>query len=231
MNTDISIFIAFSGGVLSFLSPCVLPLIPSYISLLLGDYAEQLNGEKNNKKNKKQIMIPALLFIAGFTTIFVLLGLSASYLGQILLKNLSLLRKISGVVVILLGLHLSGIIKLKFLYIERRINIPEHSNMYLRAVVMGLALALAWTPCVGPILSSILLYTGTSKTIIEGGIFLAFYSLGFAVPFLLTALFLDRFLSRFKKIKKYLPLIQTITGIFLIILGILIYTNHLNMLQ
>lgn len=219
---EISVFIAFGAGLLSFLSPCVLPLIPSYLSLLMGDYAEE--------SGKKNIIIPALIFILGFTSIFIFLGLSASYLGQFLLKNLNILKKISGAAIILLGLHLSGIIKFKFLYQEKKMEI-KNSNKYLRPLIMGLALALAWTPCIGPILSSILIYAGTSQTTLQGGILLAFYSLGFALPFMLTAIFLDWFLPKFKKINPYLPIIQKAAGILLIILGILIFTNYFQILS
>jgi len=220
MNREISLLIAFSGGLLSFLSPCVLPMIPSYFSLLMGDYAQ-------NKKNKN-IILPAMFFIIGFSIIFILLGISASYLGQLLLKNIALLRKISGIIVIIMGFHLTGIITIKSLYREKGLTISQNMNIYLRALVMGIAMAFAWTPCVGPILSSILIYAGTSQTVLQGAVLLTLYSLGFALPFFLTAIFLDWLLPKFKQLNSYLPLIQKITGIFLIILGILIYTNQLQ---
>ncbi len=220
MNREISLLIAFSGGLLSFLSPCVLPMIPSYFSLLMGDYAQ-------NKKNKN-IILPAMFFIVGFSIIFILLGISASYLGQLLLKNIALLRKISGIIVIIMGFHLTGIITIKSLYREKGLTISQNMNIYLRALVMGIAMAFAWTPCVGPILSSILIYAGTSQTVLQGAVLLTLYSLGFALPFFLTAIFLDWLLPKFKQLNSYLPLIQKITGIFLIILGILIYTNQLQ---
>ncbi|MFW5972302.1 MAG: cytochrome c biogenesis CcdA family protein [Bacillota bacterium] len=223
MNSDISILVAFSAGLFSFLSPCVLPLIPSYLSLLMGEFAKQ-----DTAQDKKQIIIPAIIFIFGFTSVFIILGLSASYLGQVILKNLNLLQKISGVVVIILGLHLTGILKFKFLYREKGLNKFKAGNKYLRALIMGFSLALAWTPCIGPILSSILIYASTSDTIFQGGILLLFYSIGFAIPFLLTAVFLEWTLPKLKKINPYLPIIQKISGVFLIVLGILIYTNNLQ---
>ncbi len=227
---EVSIFIAFSAGLLSFLSPCVLPLIPSYISLLMGDYAE--DTKKDGKViNKKNILIPALIFVLGFTSVFILLGLSASFLGQFLLKNLNILQKVSGIAVIILGLHLSGLIKFDFLYREKNLNIKKSNNKFLRPLIMGFALALAWTPCIGPILSSILIYAGTSQTVLQGGILLTFYSIGFALPFILTALFLDWILPRFKKLNPYLSLIQKIAGVLLIILGLLIFTNYFQVLS
>ncbi len=220
MQNNLSLFIAFSGGFLSFLSPCVLPMIPSYLSLLLGNYAEE--------KGKESIIFAAILFITGFSAIFILLGISASFLGQILLQNIVLLRKISGIIIIILGFHLSGLFTINALYRGKNFSIPENMNIYFRAPIMGIAMAFGWTPCVGPILSSILLYAGTGKTVFTGGLLLGFYSLGFALPFLLTAIFLEQVLPKFKKINPYLPLVQKIAGIFLIILGILIYFNYLQ---
>lgn len=217
MQTDISILIAFGGGLLSFLSPCVLPLIPSYLSLLMGDYAEE--------KGKINLVFSSLIFILGFSLVFIVLGLSASFIGQLLLKNLDILRKISGIAVTILGLHLSGIIKITFLYQEKGLKLKS-KNKYLRPLIMGLALAFAWTPCIGPILSSILIYAGTQEGLFQGGILLAFYSLGLAIPFFLTALFLEQFLPRFKKLNPYLPFLQKVAGLLLIILGILIFTNN-----
>ena len=221
MQGDISIYIAFSAGLLSFFSPCVLPLIPSYITFLIGDYSKQ------KEYKKAEVIIPALIFVLGFTSVFILLGLSASYLGRILLKNQSIFRKVGGVFVIILGLHLSGIFKIKALYRQQNFEIPQNINKYLRSLIMGVALAFAWTPCVGPILSSILVYAGTSQSILKGGFLLSSYSLGFAIPFLIVALFINWFLPKLKKINPYLPIIEKVTGILIIIIGILIYTNNL----
>ncbi|MFW6287992.1 MAG: cytochrome c biogenesis CcdA family protein [bacterium] len=217
---EVSFWIAFSAGLLSFFSPCVLPLIPSYITLLVGDYAESAR--------KKAVIIPALVFIASFTLVFVVLGLSASLLGQFLLSHLNILKKLSGIAIIILGLHLSGILKLKFLYSEKRMDIKT-SNKFLRPLIMGVALALAWTPCIGPILSSILVYAASQATI-QAGILLVLYSAGFAIPFIITALFMDMILPYLKKLNPYLPVIQKAAGVLLIILGILIFTNYFQVL-
>ena len=220
MGTPNSIFIAFGAGLLSSFSPCVFPLIPSYLSILLGDFAEQ--------KGKRPLIRPALIFVAGFSTIFIILGMSASYLGQLLLGNLVILRKISGIVVIILGFHLIGLIKIPALYREKKMEINQEKNKYLRPLLMGFALALAWTPCIGPILSSILIFAGTSGTIVRGAVLLTAYSAGFALPFLVIAFFFNWILPGFKKIKPYLGIVQTITGVFIIILGILIFTNYIQ---
>ncbi len=220
--TDISIIIAFGAGMLSFLSPCVLPLIPSYFSLLLGEYAEN--------KSKREILPPAITFIAGFSIIFILMGLSASFIGQLLLKNIIFLRKLGGIIIILLGFHLTGLFKIKPLYQNKGFSFTGNQNKYIRGLLMGFTMGLAWTPCVGPILSSILVYAGTSQTLLKGGLLLAFYSLGFALPFLLTAFFLGKLLPRFRKLNRYLTVIQVITGIILILLGILIYIDYLQII-
>lgn len=222
MNGDLSLFIAFSAGLLSFLSPCVLPLIPSYLAFLLGDYTDQ------KQKNKKYSILPAIIFILGFTLVFILLGLSATFLGKFLLRNQAILRKISGVIIIIFGLHISGIIKLKWLYYEKKLSITPKSNKYLQSFVLGLGIALAWTPCIGPILSSILILAGNSQNIFAGGFLLLVYSTGFALPFLITALAAKKILPAIKKMNKYLNYINIVSGILIIILGLLVYTNNLN---
>lgn len=217
MSSNISIFIAFGAGLVSFFSPCILPLIPSYLTLLLGNYAEQ--------GNKKNSILPALLFIIGFTITFIILGLSASLLSKLLLKNLNFFRKLSGIIVLILGIHLTGIINIRFLQQNKDLQIPSETNRYLRGLVMGFALAFAWTPCIGPILSSILIYAGTGETVMQGGVLLAFYAGGLALPFLLAAVFINRLLPHFKKIN--LLIIQKVSGSLIIILGILIFFGHL----
>jgi cytochrome c-type biogenesis protein len=222
MQTDISIFIAFSAGILSFFSPCVLPLIPSYITFLVGDYTKQ-----DESYNRFQLVGPAVIFIIGFSFVFIALGLSASFLGKIFLKNQNLMRKIGGILVVILGLHVSGVFKIKALYRQKGFEMPKDLNKYLRALVMGIALAFAWTPCIGPILSSILVYASTNQNILQGGLLLAVYSMGFAIPFLLVAFFMNWFLPHLKKINPYLPIVEKITGVLIIIIGILVYTNNL----
>jgi cytochrome c-type biogenesis protein len=225
MNGDLSLYIAFSAGFLSFLSPCVLPLIPSYLAFLLGDYGDQ------KKKDKNYSIIPALIFIAGFTSIFILLGLSATFLGKFLMKNQSILRKISGIIIIIFGLHISGIIKLKWLYYEKKLDIKQKSNKYVQSFILGIGIALAWTPCIGPILSSILILAGNSKSLLSGGFLLFIYSFGFALPFLITAIAAKKILPTIKKLNKYLKYINLVSGILIIILGILIFTNNLNIIS
>jgi len=225
MNSDLSLLIAFTAGLLSFLSPCVLPLIPSYLAFLLGDYSNQ------KKKNNEYSIVPALIFIAGFSSIFILLGLSATFLGRFLMQNQSLLRKISGMVIVIFGLHISGIIKIKWLYHEKKISITQKSNKYLQSFILGIGIALAWTPCIGPILSSILILASNSQNLMYGALLLLMYSLGFALPFLFTALAAKKVLPALKKVNKYLNYINIVGGILIIILGILVFTNNLNLIN
>lgn len=222
MDSNISLIIAFTAGLLSFISPCILPLIPSYIVFLIGDYSLQ------KKANQRYSIIPAFLFVAGFTLVFILLGLSATFIGGFLIKNQAILRKVSGLVIIFFGLHISGVIKFKWLYQEKKLAFSSISNKYIQSIALGIGLALAWTPCIGPILSSILIMAGNSQNILTGGLLLLFYAAGLAIPFLITALGAKKILPAIKKLNKYLKYINIVSGILIIILGILIYTNSLN---
>lgn len=226
MTADIGFIAALSAGLLSFFSPCILPLIPTYLSYLVGDYA------KAKEKNKNlSIIISSLSFIAGFTIIFIILGLSATFLGKFLIRNQMILSRIGGIVIIIFGLHLTGIIEISYFYREKKFELPDYLKGNLRAFAMGTILALGWTPCIGPILSSILIAAGTRGNIVEGGLLLFFYALGLALPFLLSALFMDYLLPRFKKLNKHLPLINKVTGTLLIIFGILMFTGYLEILN
>jgi len=218
---------SFIAGILTFISPCILPLIPVYITLITGFSIDQLN----NKKNILPALLCSLTFIAGFTTIFVILGLSVTVIGQIVLNNINLLRWIGGTVVIIFGIHLLGIIKIPLLYkqFSWTDKIKKTSN-YFTIYLIGCAFALSWTPCVDPILASILLLASTSQTIGQGTFLLLVYSAGLAIPFILTALFVNKFLFLFEKIKQHYKLIEIITGSLLIIVGILVITNNFSLI-
>jgi len=218
---------SFIAGVLTFISPCILPLIPVYITLITGFSIDQLN----NKKNVLPALLCSLTFIAGFTTIFVILGLSVTVIGQLVLNNINLLRWIGGTVVIIFGIHLIGIVKIPLLYkqFSWTDKIKKTSN-YFTIYLIGCAFALSWTPCVDPILASILLLASTSQTIWQGTFLLLVYSAGLAIPFILTALFVNKFLFLFEKIKQHYKLIEIITGSLLIIVGILVITNNFSLI-
>ncbi len=215
------------AGIFTFVSPCVLPLIPAYITLVTGLSLNQLS-EKNNFL---KIFLSSLIFVLGFTTIFVLLGISATYIGSFFLDNINILRWIGGIIVIIFGLHLTGIFKISFFYKQTSFFKPfEKSNNYLTVFFIGCAFALGWTPCVGPVLSSILVLASTQETLNKGAFLLIFYSLGLGIPFILTALFINRFLIVFNFIKKYYRIIEIVSGILLIIIGIILITNNFNKL-
>ncbi|MEC9488010.1 MAG: cytochrome c biogenesis CcdA family protein [Halanaerobium sp.] len=219
---NISYFLAFSAGILSFLSPCVLPLIPSYLIFLLGDY-----GQQKERKDSYTIM-PSLLFILGFSIIFILLGVSASILGKFLIRNQMIIRRVIAILVIVLGIHQMGLFRVSFLEREKGMVLPGGLNHHLKAVLLGVGLSLAWTPCIGPILSSILLYAGNRGTALEGGLLLTVYSAGFALPFIITALSANWVLPKLKKLNRYLPAINIIAGLLIIIIGLLIFTGAVN---
>ena len=222
LNANVSIWAAFVAGILSFLSPCILPLIPSYIFFLSGTTASSIENEKKSK-----IITNALLFILGFSLVFIMLGAGASTLGRFLRENIEIIKKIAGVMVIVFGVHVSGLIQLKALLAEKRFHFKTRPTGYLGSFLIGVAFAFGWTPCLGPILGSILLIAGTRDTIWWGITLLSFYSLGVGIPFLLVALSLDMFSKFFTRIKKYMPAISIISGAFLVIAGILMILNIL----
>jgi len=226
MSVEVSFIAALSAGLLSFFSPCILPLIPTYLSYMLGDYAKA-----QKKDNSLSLIIRSLSFISGFTVIFILLGLSATFLGKFLIQNQNLLTTVGGVIIIIFGLHLTGIFEIKYFYREKKFELPAYLKGNLKAFVMGVVLAVGWTPCIGPILSSILIAASSRANIAEGGFLLFFYAVGLAVPFFLTAVFMDYFLPKFKAFNKYLPLVNKITGTLLIIFGLMMVTGYLEVLN
>ena len=213
--------IAFGAGLISFLSPCVLPLIPGYISYISGQSLQEI-------LNKKKInFFPLILFCLGFSTVFVLLGASASFLGQTLLQNSEVLRILAGIVIIIFSLQLIGIINIPYLNFEKRFDAKESRNI-LFPYVIGVAFGFGWTPCIGPILGSILALASIEETLTRAVILLIFYSLGLAIPFVLSGYLIQRFLLFSKIFRKNINLISKIGGIILLVTGILILTNQLQ---
>lgn len=199
-----------------------MPLIPAYITFITGFSIDKLN----DNKNISFIFLHSLVFVLGFSFIFVLLGLSATYIGSLFSNNINILRWIGGIVIILFGIHLTGIFKISFLYKQfSSLNSINKKSNYFSIFVVGCAFAIGWTPCVGPILSSILILASTQGEIANGAILLTVYSLGLGIPFILTALFINKFLSLFNSIKKYYKYIEITTGVLLIIVGILMITD------
>ena len=215
--------IAFGAGLISFLSPCVLPLIPGYISFISGSSLNEL------LEKKKINLIPLILFSMGFSFVFILFGAAASFLGQILLENSQTLRVIAGLIIIVFSLQLIGIINISFLNFEKKIYTKKNKNIWFTFVV-GMAFGFGWTPCIGPILGSILALASTEETIFKAVILLTSYSLGLAIPFILSGYLMQRFLIFSKNFKKNINLVSKIGGLILLLTGILILTNQLQAL-
>jgi cytochrome c-type biogenesis protein len=228
---DISVLIAFSAGVLSFVSPCVLPLVPSYISYITGVSFKDLTDAQARRRVRWATASHSLLFIGGFSTVFILMGASASYLGQLLGKYQYWIMKIGGVLIIILGIQFMGVINIPFLQMERRFELKGRPLGYLGSFLVGVIFAAGWTPCIGPILSTILLYASTSKNFATGIYLLIMYSFGLAVPFFLTSLAFSSFLSAFERMKKYMRVINIVSGCFLLIIGILFLTDQFRVLN
>lgn len=250
MKAPISAAIAFGAGLVSFLSPCVLPLIPAYLGYLSGSSPQALAGGSGGTALSggagansgasgllhrgslaRKVFLNSLSFVLGFSAVFVALGLSASAVGGLLLRYQTLLRKLGGILVFVFGLQMTGLINWSLLAREKRVHNLPRGGTPLNSFLIGVAFSFGWTPCVGPVLASLLLYAGTAETQWQGAALLGVYSLGLAAPFLLTALFFERFLRFLPRISRYLPAIQTAGGILLMAFGVLLYFDALAGIQ
>ena len=228
---DVTIFIAFLGGLISFVSPCVLPLIPGYLSFISGVSIEEMKDKDEKSKVLKRISVNSIFFILGFSLVFILLGASSTFLGNFLSANkYTLFNRIAGAIVILFGLHLIGVFKISFLNYEKRVHVQKKSLGVLGSFLVGFAFAFGWTPCVGPILAPILGIAATKESLSQGILLLAFYSLGLGIPFFLAGIGFNTFLRVFHKIKRYFNIIEIVSGIFLVIVGVLIFFNSFSSL-
>ena len=221
MNTTLTI--SFLAGLISFLSPCVLPLIPGYISYISG------NSLSNILEKKNIDLTPIILFTIGFSIVFIIFGAASTYLGQMLLQNSYELRIVAGLVIVILSLHIIGIINIKFLNYEKRIELSSNTSFF-SPILIGMAFAFGWTPCIGPILGSILVLAATEESLNKGILLLFFYSLGLALPFILSGYLIQKFLIFSKNFKKNINLVSKIGGFILLITGVLILTNQLQAL-
>ena len=217
----IELFIAFGAGLISFLSPCVLPLIPGYVSFISGQSLQEI------LKSKRINILPLILFCFGFSTVFIILGASASFLGQTLLQNSEILRIIAGIIIIIFSLQLIGVINIPYLNFEKRFDARKSRNI-LFPYIIGLAFGFGWTPCIGPILGSILALASIEETLSRAILLLSFYSLGLAIPFVLSGYLIQKFLLFSKNFKKNINIISKIGGAILLITGILILINQLQ---
>ncbi|MGG7566462.1 cytochrome c biogenesis CcdA family protein [Rhodovulum sp. DZ06] len=225
---SIGILTAFIGGLLSFLSPCVLPLAPPYLAFLAGTTLDQVSGEEVDAKVARRVQIASLFFVAGLGTVFVTLGATASALGQALAMHKYLLGQIAGGVIVLMGLHFLGIIRIPFLYREARLQGPAQAGSYGGAYVMGLAFAFGWTPCIGPILGSILGLAAQEDSIAQGVAMLSVYALGLGTPFVLAAFFVKPFLAWATRFRRHMGMVEKAMGAMLIAVGILMISGSFS---
>lgn len=231
MNQNVTLLAAFAAGFLSFVSPCVLPLIPGYISFVSGVSVDDMRSESGAPAaSRAHVFIASLAFVIGFSLVFVALGASATAVGKFLFAKLPLLTRIAGVLLIIFGLHTMGAFRLAFLEQEKRVHTQRKPAGALGALLVGVAFAFGWTPCIGPILGGILAIAGSKNSIGEGVLLLAVYSLGLGIPFLLTSLAIDRFFSAAKRIRRHYHAIEVASGALLIAIGVLILTGQLTII-
>lgn len=220
---------AFVAGLVSFLSPCVLPLVPGYLSIISGAGLEELKAPQAHLM--RRVMVNSIVFIFGFSVVFIGLGLAATGVGQVLGMYKHTLARAAGVVIILFGLHLTGIFKIKALYTDARLHGVKGSSTPLGAFVIGFAFAFGWTPCLGPILSGILAVAAEQSTLVKGAVLLAVYSLGLAMPFLLTALLMERFLKFYSRFRSHMHALEVASGGLLIALGVLLVIGRFTLIS
>jgi len=230
---NVSLLAAFGAGILSFISPCVLPLVPGYLSFVSGVTLEDMRGEGAGPVEtpvRSRVFLTALAFVIGFSIVFVTLGASASAIGQFVFERLTLLGKIAGVVLILFGLHTMGVLRIGMLYKEKRVQTNKRPAGPLGALIVGVAFAFGWTPCIGPILGAILAVAATGDSVGEGVRLLSAYSFGLGIPFLAAALAVNGFFSAFSKIRRYFHAIEVTSGVLLVIVGVLIFTDQFTII-
>jgi cytochrome c-type biogenesis protein len=226
---EVSWLAAFAAGFISFISPCVLPIVPGYLSFISGVSIDQMKEKKSASVRK--VFISSLFFVMGFSIVFITLGASATAVSAFLKDYLGIITKIAGVLIIILGIHYIGIYKIKWLNYEKRFQVRSQKLSLLSAFAMGFAFAFGWTPCIGPILAGILAIAATQETVWRGIILLAFYSAGLALPFLIASLLFNLFVSFSSVIKKYFRVVEIVGGVLLLVVGILIFTNSLGYLS
>jgi cytochrome c-type biogenesis protein len=226
----LGLLVAFTAGLLSFLSPCVLPLIPSYATFITGMSLDELTSAKENVA-RRSIMVHGVLFVLGFSLVFMILGASATFLGSLLRVYSDWVGRVGGVLLILFGLYLLGVLRMPGAEREWRVQLSDKPVGYLGTVVVGIAFGAGWTPCIGPVLGGILTLAATTGSVGQGVGLLAVYSLGLAVPFLLATLLLERFLTSFKRFREYLPWVSRASGALLLVMGLLLVTGSFTILS
>ncbi len=218
MSNDPTVYGALIAGIISFISPCVLPLVPAYLSFLAGVGVEKMRGGIDQDL-RMRVMLAAAGFVLGFSTVFILMGVSATLIGRWLVVNSAWIGKIAGLVIIILGIHMTGLIRIPFLMYERRFRPGVRPMRIYGAYVVGIAFAFGWTPCVGPLLAGVLVLAGTRETVVQGMFLLAVYSAGLGIPFLLTAMAIGQFMKLMQNFKKWLRWVEILAGALLIFIG------------
>jgi cytochrome c-type biogenesis protein len=225
-----SLALSATMGLISFASPCILPLIPSYVSYITGISYDELTGRESRRETLSITVLHSLAFIAGFTIIFVALGASASFAGNLLAQHLDTIRIAGGALVVLMGIFVMDVVNIPFLQREARMSLKTRPAGYLGTVAVGMVFGAGWTPCTGPFLGSVLALAMTAETLGRGMVLLTFYSLGLGVPFLLSAIAISAFLTSFNRVKKYLKAIKIASGAVLVIMGVLLMLNKMTIL-
>ena len=228
---NVSLLMALGAGLLSFFSPCVLPVIPSYVSYITGIAFEDLTGRQDRAKIRRITILNSMFFIAGFSLIFILLGASSSFLGGMLSEHRDAVRKTGGALIVLMGLYITGILKIGFLSREKRMHIQSKPAGLAGSFLVGTAFAAGWTPCIGPVLGSILLYASTANSVSSGMELLSAYALGMGIPFLAASLAISTVLPYFRKISRYMRVVSVMSGLFLVAVGILLFTGTFGVLS
>ncbi len=229
--TDVNIFVAFAAGLLSFLSPCVLPLIPSYLSFVSGVSLDEMRSEQGALRVRSRVVLNSLAFIAGFSLVFISLGASVSFLGGLFLGYRDVIRILGGVFVLLVGLYLVGAFKVAALERYLQFNLKDKPAGYLGSVLVGITFAVAWTTCVGPILGATLALASTAGEVSRGTLLLTSYASGLAVPFFLSALAINSFFQFSERMRAYVQTIHTAGGVLLIVVGVLLITDYMTLLN
>ena len=225
---DVSLSSALLAGVLSFLSPCVLPIVPPYFAWIAGISFEELRDESTLRTHRYRLVAVAISFVLGFTTVFVALGATVSVVGKTIAQYFDILSMVAGLIILVMGLHFVGVFRINLLYRQLRLNVDKKPAGLLGAYIVGLAFAFGWTPCVGPILAAILLIAGSEGSAMRGAVLLSVYSLGIGIPFIIAALFLGRFTHLLARFKAHLPKVEKFAGVLLIVTGLLFMTGQMS---
>lgn len=231
MTENVTLIAAFAAGLLSFISPCVLPLIPGYLSFISGMSLEEMTGEKARAgAGRGRVLAASMAFVIGFSIVFISLGATASAIGQFLMERLTIFGKIAGIIIIIFGLHTMGVFRIGWLYSEKRLQMGKKPAGPVGALLVGIAFAFGWTPCIGPILAGILAVAGAQETVGEGVKLLSIYSAGLAVPFLATSLAVNRFFAAMARVRRYYHAIELTSGALLVVIGVLIFTDRFTII-